>query len=93
MDMPTVKVGPRHQITIPQKVFEALKLRVGDFLDVRVEGHKLSLIPKQLVPKSDAWFYSKEWQQGEKEVDEALKKGEVVGPFDDIDEALKALKK
>lgn len=28
------------------------------------------------VPKGQEWFWSKEWQQGEKEVNEALVKGE-----------------
>ena len=31
--MPAVRIGPKHQVTIPKEVFEALNLDVGDFLD------------------------------------------------------------
>lgn len=31
----TTKIGPKHQVTIPKSVFEALHLEVGDILDVQ----------------------------------------------------------
>lgn len=40
----------------------------------------------------DAWFYTLEWQAGEAEADRDLAEGRVVGPFDNIEDALKALK-
>jgi hypothetical protein len=42
---------------------------------------------KQRVPKDQAWFWSDEWQAGEREADQALANGEYQD-FDDIDEAL-----
>ena len=41
---------------------------------------------------TEEWFLSDEWQKGEREVDEAIASGEMVGPFDNISDALQALK-
>lgn len=50
--MPAVRVGPKHQVTIPKEVFEALSLDVGDFLDARVQGGCVILTPKRLTAKA-----------------------------------------
>lgn len=50
--MATVRVGPRHQVTIPKKAFLALKLDVGDLLEAQVEQGKLVYVPKRLVEKA-----------------------------------------
>ena len=36
--MPAVRLGPKHQVTIPQSVRAALHLSAGDFLDAAAEG-------------------------------------------------------
>jgi antitoxin MazE len=91
--MPAVKIGPKHQITIPKEVFSSLNLEVGDFLDTRVQDNTIVLVPKKLVAKDQAWFWTKEWQEREKEADEAIANGEIAGPFEKASDALKALKK
>jgi len=91
--MSAIKIGPKHQITIPKDVFNSLRLEVGDFLETRVEDNAIVLIPKKLVSKDQEWFWSKEWQENEREADEAISKGEVSGPFSKASDALKALKK
>jgi antitoxin MazE len=91
--MPAVKIGPKHQITIPKEVFSSLNLEVGDFLDTRVQDNAIVLIPKKLVPKDQEWFWSKEWQEREKEADEAIANGEITGPFETATAVLKVLKK
>ena len=91
--MPAIKIGPKHQITIPREVFDSLHLEVGDFLDTRIKDNAIILVPKKLVPKDQEWFWTKEWQEMEKEADEAIKKGEVSGPFSKASDAIKALKK
>lgn len=88
-----VKIGPKHQITIPKDIFTSLRLNVGDFVDTEVRGNVIVLIPQKLVPKDHEWFWTKEWQKKEREADEAIKKGEVVGPFKKASDAIKALKK
>lgn len=91
--MPAVKIGPKHQITIPKEVFSSLNLEVGDFLDTRVQDNTIVLIPKKLVAKDQEWFWTKEWQELEKEADDAITNGEITGPFETAAEALTALKK
>jgi len=91
--MPAIKIGPKHQITIPKEVFSSLRLEVGDFLDTRVKDNAIVLIPKKLIAKDQEWFWTKEWQGMEREADEAIAKGEITGPFSKASDALKALKK
>jgi len=88
-----VKIGPKHQITIPKEIFTSLRLNVGDFINTEVRGNVIVLIPKKLVPKDQEWFWTEEWQKKEREADEAIKKGEIIGPFKKASEAVKALKK
>ena len=42
--------------------------------------------------EDQSWFWTKEWQLGENEADRDIIKGDTVGPFDDIKDALHALK-
>jgi AbrB family looped-hinge helix DNA binding protein len=91
--MPAVKIGPKHQITIPREVFDSMHLEVGDFLETHIKNNAIVLIPQKLVPKDQEWFWSKEWQKMEKEADEAIAKGETIGPFLKASDAVKALKK
>src|SRR3989304_1864567 len=52
--MAAVKIGPKHQVTIPREVFEALHLGVGDFLDAEARGGQIILSPLQLAAKAPA---------------------------------------
>jgi AbrB family looped-hinge helix DNA binding protein len=91
--MQTTKVSPKHQITIPKEAFEKLHLEVGDFLEVDVTEEGLLLIPKKLISKDQVWFWTKEWQEKEKEADEAISRGEVSGPFKSANELVRHLRK
>jgi len=50
--MAAVRIGPKHQITVPKDAFEALRLSAGDFLDATVEGGRIILSPVQLTAKA-----------------------------------------
>jgi AbrB family looped-hinge helix DNA binding protein len=89
----TTRIGPKHQITIPKDIFERLHLEVGDFMDAGIKNNAIVLIPKKLIPKDQAWFWTEEWQKKEREADEAISRGELFGPFSNMKDALKALKK
>lgn len=91
--MAITRISPKHQITIPKEAFEKLHLEVGDFLEVDVAEEGLLLIPKKLISKDQIWFWTKEWQQKEKEVDEAIARGERSGPFKKSDELIRHLRK
>jgi len=90
MMMSLVKVTENYQVTIPANVCEKLGISLGDYLEV-VETPEGVLFKPQKVD-NDAWFWTEEWQKKEREADEAIVKGKMVGPFDNIDDALKALK-
>ena len=49
-------------------------------------------MPKKLVDKSQAYFWTKRWQDAEREADEDIKAGRVK-TFDSVDELIKDLDK
>ena len=53
----------------------------------------LLLIPKKLISKDQAWFWTKEWQEKEKEADEAIARGDLSKPFKKADELIGHLRK
>jgi AbrB family looped-hinge helix DNA binding protein len=61
--MPLVKIGHRHQITIPKEVFDTLRLEPGDVLEVVAQEGKAILIPKQVIPKAPTPRLSTQEQQ------------------------------
>ena len=91
--MPITKISPKHQITIPKDAFEKLGLEVGDFLEVEAIEEGLLLIPKKLISKDQAWFWTKEWQAKEREADEAIARGEISEPFESAEELIRHLTK
>ena len=58
----------------------------------KIEDEKAVLMPKKLVDKSQAYFWTKKWQEGEREADEDIKAGRVKS-FDSVDELIKDLEK
>ena len=61
--MPYVKVGPRHQITIPREVREAAGIDAGDLLEIVTQRGKIVIIPKQIVSRPVAMKLSRNEQQ------------------------------
>lgn len=88
--MPVVKVRKRYQLTIPEEIREKLGLEVGDYVEISTRGEEAVIVPKKLVDKKDAWYWSKEWQAKEQEADEDIKAGRVKH-FDDVEELIKDL--
>lgn len=46
------RIGQRRQVVIPKVVFDALQLREGDFLEMKIERGRLAIQPKRLVDVS-----------------------------------------
>jgi len=91
--MSLTKIGPKHQVTIPKDAFRLLRLGVGDYLDAQVKGSVITLVPMKPVPRDQAWFHTPEWQQQEREADQAMARGDLSGPFASADELLRHLGK
>ena len=47
------RIGQRRQVVIPKRVFDALQLQEGDFVEVTVERGRLAMRPKRLVDVGD----------------------------------------
>jgi len=88
--MPTSKVTRHGQITLPAAVREQLGIEEGDIVEIKVEEERAVLMPKRLVDKSQAYFWTRRWQKAEKEADEDIKAGRVK-TFESVDELIKEL--
>ena len=89
---PTVRIGPKHQVTIPSEVFKKLQLEIGDFLTAKVKNSEIILQPKKLISKEQEWFWTKEWQKKEREADKDIRKGRVYGPFNNAEDLIRSLR-
>jgi len=46
-----VKLGATHQVVIPKRIVEELELTPGDYLEVELDGGKVTFTPKALVDR------------------------------------------
>jgi AbrB family looped-hinge helix DNA binding protein len=91
-NMSLVKVKKHSQITIPNDIRRKLKIVEGDYLEIEEHNNELVLRPVKMIYSDEAYFHTREWQTGEREADKDIVEGDVIGPFDNIKDALKALK-
>ncbi len=59
----TVKVREKYQVTIPQEVRGKIPLKVGERVEVTARGTEIIIRPIVEIPRDQAWFWSKEWQE------------------------------
>ena len=89
--MPAYSKVTRHgQITLPASVRRELGVEEGDLVEIEVVDDRAVLMPKRLVDKSQAYFWTKKWQEGEREADEDIKAGRVRA-FDSVEELIEDL--
>lgn len=91
--MPSVKVSPGGQVRIPKEVMERLRISTGDYLDFEFVDNKLVVKAKKLIDADQAWFWTKEWQEAEKQAEEDIKKGRVSKVFSTAEEGISYLRK
>jgi AbrB family looped-hinge helix DNA binding protein len=80
------------QLTLPEEIRKAARLDEGDLLEAEITDEGILLRPQKVIEASQAWFWTPEWQAGEREADAQ----EVAGlgeTFNSGEEFLDALRK
>lgn len=79
------------QLTLPEAIRAAARLEEGDLLDAEITEDGILLRPQKIVDATQAWFWSPDWQAGERAADADLAAGRVEN-FDSGKELLTALR-
>ncbi len=79
--MPLVKVREKYQVTLPSSVRQKVGVAVGDLLEAKVQGKKITLTPKRLIDREIALAL------------EDFKRGRSIGPFRTAKAAIRALRR
>lgn len=77
--MTTAKVKQKYQITLPDAIRKRAKIQVGDTFLVDEKDGVIMLRPAmvKVIEKSQAWFWSDEWQKGIQGSAKAVKRGDM----------------
>lgn len=83
------------QLTLPEEVRKAARLEEGDLLDAELTDEGILLRPQKVIDATQAWYWTPEWQAGEREADdqEAAGLGETFQSGEEFLEALWAMAK
>ncbi len=79
--MPLVRIKTKFQVTLPASVRAKTGLRVGDLLEAKVRGHRITLTPKKAIDREIALAL------------EDFRQGRFIGPFKNATEAIRALRR
>lgn len=71
----TVKIREKYQVTIPEDVREKVPLKIGERVEVVVRDGEIVIRPVVEVPRTQAWFWEKEWQKKVADSIEDMKAG------------------
>lgn len=63
------RVRARGTLTLPAEIRDQLGLEEGDQVAFEVDDDQLIVTPVQVVPRSQAWFWTPQWQAAEREAD------------------------
>ncbi len=87
-----LQVRRNFQITLPSVIRKRLGLKVGDILTTTLEKGKIVISPAKTIDAEQSWFWTREWQEAEKEAEEDIKSGRVK-KFKNVQELIKDLDK
>ncbi|MGH8248725.1 MAG: AbrB/MazE/SpoVT family DNA-binding domain-containing protein [Gammaproteobacteria bacterium] len=72
-----VKVQKNKNITLPMWLINRVHVGIGDFVRLEETKDGVLMKPAKLVDPSQAYFWTKEWQAGEREAETDIRKGRV----------------
>ena len=91
--MPAImKISPQGQIRLPKKIMMTLGIDKGDYVEVDIEERQIVLKPRKLIDPSQAWYWTREWQEMEADSDVDIEKGRLSPEFTSAEEGLRWLK-
>ncbi|WP_199034499.1 AbrB/MazE/SpoVT family DNA-binding domain-containing protein [Glycomyces salinus] len=72
-----LKIRSKGQVTIPREIQDALHVKEGDRLRLTVDDYgDARLEGLVVIPADQRWYWTPEWQAGEREADEQIAAGE-----------------
>ncbi len=74
--MASARVRRKGQVTIPTGIREAARLEEGDPIEFEITEDGILMRPQKVIDATQAWFWTPEWQAGEREADEEYARGE-----------------
>ena len=80
---------------MPDDIRKAARLEEGDLLDAELTEEGILLRPQKVIDATQAWYWTPEWQAGEREADnqDAAGLGEAFNSGEEFLEALWAAAK
>lgn len=82
-----VKLTTNQTVRIPTSFVKKLGLRRGSDFMVRSQDDSIVLTPLVSIPKSQAYFWTPEWQEAERQVDKEIAEGKLE-VFDNIEDLI-----
>lgn len=87
-----LQIRRNFQVTLPAAIRRRLHLKIGDILETTIKDDKIIIVPKKAIDAEAAWFWTKEWQEGEKEAEQDIRTGKVK-KFKSVEDLIKDLDK
>jgi AbrB family looped-hinge helix DNA binding protein len=88
--MPVTVIRENGRVVLPVAIRKKLRLKSGDVLHVKSDNGRIVLEPRK---KNDqAWYWTARWQKKVKAALKDVDEGKVSKAYDNLDEALEALK-
>ena len=72
-----MKISPQGQIRIPKKIMDSLEIDNGDYVEVDTKKGYIILKPRKLIDPAQGWYWTKEWQKTEADVDKEIEKNQI----------------
>ncbi|MGH9217558.1 MAG: AbrB/MazE/SpoVT family DNA-binding domain-containing protein [Acidimicrobiales bacterium] len=90
--MPRTTLRAKGQLTLPEEIRAAARLEEGDLLETEITEEGILLRPQKVIDATQAWFWTPQWQQGEREADADLAAGraQTFNSGEDFVEGLRA---
>jgi len=77
--MARATLRPKGQLTLPAEIRQALHVDEGDEIDLEVtQDGVVVMVALKTIPADQVWFWTEEWQAGEREASEHIAAGRTT---------------